>query len=95
MEIITLIFGALAALVGGAVLWDGVRRGRGIPFLNRLLVLSFGVAFTVYGGLILAQGLGLPWATPRLRGKLYLWLAIPCAVAWIAVWFSERRGHRR
>lgn len=95
MDIFHLVFGAAAGFAGGGALWQGVRSGRGRPFLSRLLVLAFGVAFTVFGVLIFAQGLGLPWATSRLRTKLYFWFFIPCLVVWIAVWFSERRRPRR
>jgi len=89
------LFGAVAGVVGGGAVGQGIRGGRGCSFLSQLLVLSFGVAFTVCGVLHLAEHIGLPWATPTLRGQLYLCFFVLCLIVWIAVWFSVRRSHRR
>ena len=94
MDIFSIIFGAAAGLVGGSALFTGVRR-RAQPLATRLLLLGFGAAFATYGVLHFAEGIGQRWATPGLRSGLYLWFAIPCFVAWLFVWFAERRRDRR
>jgi hypothetical protein len=91
MDVFHIIFGAVAGAAGGAALVQGVRRTHERSFVSRLLVLSFGVAFVAYGILHFSEGIGLPWATPKLRGDLYLWFFVPCSVVWLVAWIAERR----
>lgn len=96
MSIFHILLGAFAGLCGFAALVTGLF-GSGVATLTmRLLALTFGVAFMVFGVLHLAEGFGVSWATPQLRSRLYLWFAIPCLSAWLVAWFMERhKGTRR
>ena len=95
MNCFHILFGAVMGIIGVGAIWQSIRGARGRLFLSRLLALSFGVAFTAFGVLHFAEGIGLSWATPSLRSHLYFWLFAPCFVVWVAVWFSERRSQRR
>jgi hypothetical protein len=94
MDLFHILVGAVMGVVGGGAVWQSARGAWGHSFLSRLLVLSIGVAFAVFGVLHFAQGIGLLWATPSLRSHLRPWFFLTCLVVWVADWFSERRSRR-
>jgi hypothetical protein len=95
MSISNILFGAFAGLCGVAALMAGLFRRDIADITLRLLSLTFGVTFVVYGILHLAEGVGASWATPQLRSRLYLWFVIPCLSAWLVAWFMGRLRRKR
>jgi hypothetical protein len=91
MSVFHIIFGAAAGTAGGAALIQSVRHRHERQFVARILLMCFGVSFVAYGILHFSEGIGLSWATPRLRSDLYLWFFVPCAVLWLMAWIAERR----
>ncbi len=87
------MFGVAAGLSGSVALVQAFRASGSRSLTKRLLLLTFGVAFVTFGVLHFSEGIGLQWTTPKLRSKLYVWFAVPCVLAWLFAWYSERRTH--